>query len=157
MLYQWIGLPSNNHVVNETAPKVNCFAGFCHCRLVTMSAHTHAHCYSLSESGIKTGLWTITLCRKILVLSYCFMNTKNNSKVGMIFYILEAMASVYYSLWGSDNWFCTEYFWLRLLHYLLLCVIALFCAIYLLYCRATVCSIRYNILTGRKLGCFSSD
>ena len=43
-----------NHVINKTAPKVNRFAGFCHHRLVTTSAHTHhAYCYPLFENGIK--------------------------------------------------------------------------------------------------------
>ena len=35
------------------APKVNHFAGYCHHRLVTTSAHMHAYCYPLFESGIK--------------------------------------------------------------------------------------------------------
>ena len=48
--------PIYNHVINETAPTVYCFAGFCHHRLVTTSAHTHAYCYFLFESGMKTGL-----------------------------------------------------------------------------------------------------
>ena len=30
-----------NHVINETAPKVNCFGSFCLHRLVTTSAHAH--------------------------------------------------------------------------------------------------------------------
>ena len=38
------------------APEVNRFAGFCHHRLVTTSAHMHAYRYPLFESGIKTGL-----------------------------------------------------------------------------------------------------
>ena len=45
-------------------PKVGCFAGFCHHHLMTMSMHMHAYCYLLFESGTKTGLRTITLCRK---------------------------------------------------------------------------------------------
>ena len=45
-----------NHVINKIAPKVNRFAGFCHHRLVAMSAHTHAYRYPLFESGMKTGL-----------------------------------------------------------------------------------------------------
>ena len=49
-------------------PKVGCFAGFCHYRLMTMSAHTHAYHYPLVESGTKTGLRAITLCGKDRVL-----------------------------------------------------------------------------------------
>ena len=30
-----IAIQYNNHVINEMTPKVNCFAGFCHHRLVT--------------------------------------------------------------------------------------------------------------------------
>ena len=37
--------------MKETGPKVGCFAGFCHHRSTTMSAHTHVYCYSLFESG----------------------------------------------------------------------------------------------------------
>ena len=44
--------------------KVGCFAGFCHHRLTAMSAHTHAYRYPMVESGTKTGLRSITLCRK---------------------------------------------------------------------------------------------
>ena len=35
------------------APEVHCFAGFCHHRLVTTSAHTHAYHYPLFESEMK--------------------------------------------------------------------------------------------------------
>ena len=45
---------ANQHktiVANKTAPKVSCFAGFCHHCLITMSAHTLAYCYPLFESG----------------------------------------------------------------------------------------------------------
>ena len=42
--------------------KVGCFAGFCLHRLMTMSAHTHAYCYPLLESGIKTDLRMTALC-----------------------------------------------------------------------------------------------
>ena len=38
------------------APKANYFAGFCHHRLVTTSAHTLAYHYPLFESGMKTHL-----------------------------------------------------------------------------------------------------
>ena len=48
--------------------KVGCFAGFCHHCLTTMSAHTYAYRYPLVESGMKTGLRVITLCRKDRVL-----------------------------------------------------------------------------------------
>ena len=49
-------------------PKVGCFAGFYHHRLTTMSAHMHAYRYPLVESGMKTGLRAITLCRKDRIL-----------------------------------------------------------------------------------------
>ena len=49
-------------------PKVVCFAGFCHHRLMAMSAHTHAYRYPLVESRTKTGLRAIALCRKDIVL-----------------------------------------------------------------------------------------
>ena len=49
-------------------PKAGCFAGFCHHYLTTMSAQTHAYCYPLFESGTKTGLRAIVLCRKDRVL-----------------------------------------------------------------------------------------
>ena len=49
-------------------PKVGCFAGFCHHRLTTISAQTHAYRYPLFESGTKIGLRAIVLCRKDRVL-----------------------------------------------------------------------------------------
>ena len=48
--------------------KVGCFAGFCHHRLTTMGVHMHACHYPLFEGEMKTGLRTITLCRKDRVL-----------------------------------------------------------------------------------------
>ena len=45
-------------------PKVGYFAGFWHHRLVTMWAHTRAYHYLLFESGMKTGFWTVALCKK---------------------------------------------------------------------------------------------
>ena len=54
--------------MKETGPKVGCFAGFCHHRLMTMSAHIHAYHCPLVESGMKTGLRAIALCRKDRVL-----------------------------------------------------------------------------------------
>ena len=46
-------------------PKGGCFAGFCdHCCLMTMSAHTYVYCYPSFESGTKTHLRMIALCRK---------------------------------------------------------------------------------------------
>ena len=70
---QYIG----NHVINETAPKVHCFDGFCHHHLVTTSAHMHVYHYPLFESRMKTGCETLLYVEKI---QYCYMNTKNNSK-----------------------------------------------------------------------------
>ena len=52
--------------MHEMAPKVYCFAGFCHHCLVTTSVHMHVYRYPLFESGIKTGLRIIALCRKML-------------------------------------------------------------------------------------------
>ena len=57
-----------NLVIIKTAPKVNYFCGFCNYRLVITSAHMHAYHYPLLESGMKTGLSTIALCRKDIVL-----------------------------------------------------------------------------------------
>ena len=51
-------------------PKVHCFAGFCLHHLVTTGVHTYAYHYPLFESGMKTSLLTITLCRKDVVLLY---------------------------------------------------------------------------------------
>ena len=54
-----MGLLSNiyyNHVINEMASNVNCFAGFYHHRLVNTSAHIHVYRYPLFESGMKIGL-----------------------------------------------------------------------------------------------------
>ena len=36
----------------KTSSKVGCFAGFCHHRVTTMSAHTHAYFYPLFESDM---------------------------------------------------------------------------------------------------------
>ena len=58
MLYWWIGLLFNIETCyRETGPKVGCFVGFCHHRLImiTMSVHTHAYHYTSFESGTKTG------------------------------------------------------------------------------------------------------
>ena len=57
-------LTNITHVIKETGPKVGCFALFCHYCLVTMSVHTHTYHYPLFESGMKTGLCVIALCRK---------------------------------------------------------------------------------------------
>ena len=54
--------------MKETGPKVGCFAGFCHYRSMTMSVHTHAYHCTLFESGMKSGLRIIALCRKDRVL-----------------------------------------------------------------------------------------
>ena len=45
-----------HHVIKVTGPKVDCFTDFCHHRLATTSTYTHAYCYPLFESGMKTGL-----------------------------------------------------------------------------------------------------
>ena len=55
-------------VIKDMGPKVGCFAGFCHHRLMTTGVHTHAYHYPLDESGMKTGLRVIALCRKDRVL-----------------------------------------------------------------------------------------
>ena len=66
------------HTIKETGPKVGCFAGFCHHCLMTMSAQMHAYHYPLFESGMKTGLRAIALCRKDRVL---LSKQNNNSKI----------------------------------------------------------------------------
>ena len=40
----------------ETGQKVSYFAGFFYHRLTTMNTHLQVYCYSLFESGMKTGL-----------------------------------------------------------------------------------------------------
>ena len=64
-------------------PKIGCFASFCHHCLIAMSAHIrsmHVYHHSLFESGMKTGLRMITLCKKDRVLlskhKYCITNVK---------------------------------------------------------------------------------
>ena len=52
-------LQRNEHKIN-----VGCFAGYCYHCLATISVHIHAYRYLLFEIGMKTGLWTIALCRK---------------------------------------------------------------------------------------------
>ena len=56
------------HVTKETGPKIGCFAGFCNHHLATTSMHINVYCYPLFKSGIKTGLWTITVCTKDIAL-----------------------------------------------------------------------------------------
>ena len=56
------------HVIKEIGLKVGCLVGFCHHRLTTMSAHTHAYRYTLVESGMKIGLRAIALRKKDIVL-----------------------------------------------------------------------------------------
>ena len=48
-------------------PKVGCFAGFCHHRLMTVSMHIHMYCYPLFKSGMKTGLRMIVEKDKITI------------------------------------------------------------------------------------------
>ena len=68
-LYQWIGLLFNIEIrYKRNLPKSWLFAGFCHHHLMTMSAYAHAYHYTFFESGTKTGLRTIALCRKVRVL-----------------------------------------------------------------------------------------
>ena len=47
---------TNKNVTKEKGPKVGGFAGFCHHRLATTSAHTYVYHYPLFESGMKSGL-----------------------------------------------------------------------------------------------------
>ena len=65
---EWDYYSIQKHVIKETGPKFGCFAGFCHPRLTTMSAHTHTYHYPLVESGTKTGFRVIALCRKGRIL-----------------------------------------------------------------------------------------
>ena len=46
-------LTNINNFINKTAPR---YAGFCHHRLATTNAHTHAYCYPLFESETKSDL-----------------------------------------------------------------------------------------------------
>ena len=57
-----------NQSKKEAGSKVGCFVGFCHHCWATMSVNMHAYCYLLLEHGMKTGLWTIVLCRKDVAL-----------------------------------------------------------------------------------------
>ena len=50
--------------------KVDCLAGLFHHHMMTTSMHTHAYCFPSYESGTKTGLCMITLCRKDLDLYF---------------------------------------------------------------------------------------
>ena len=52
----------------EMGSKVDCFAGFCQHCWVIMDVHTCTYCYPLFESGTKTGLWIIAICRKCVEL-----------------------------------------------------------------------------------------
>ena len=61
------------------APKVNCFAGFCHHLLATTNVHMHAYCYSLFESGMKQVCEPLLKVEKIYVV--LLHEHKNNSKV----------------------------------------------------------------------------
>ena len=51
---QYIKICYERNGPKEMDPKVGCFAGFWHHRLVTMYAHTCAYRYLLFESGMKT-------------------------------------------------------------------------------------------------------
>ena len=91
---EWDCYPICNHVINKTPPKVDCFSP----SLMTMSVLLHVYCYPLLGSGMKTGLWTITLCRKDIVLLHEQKGQGIISK--MIIDILQAMVSrllIYYS------------------------------------------------------------
>ena len=68
--------------------KVGCFAGFCHHRLTTMGVHMLACHYPLFESGTKTGLRTITLCRKDRVLL-----KNNNNKIDFFTTIIGVLCA----------------------------------------------------------------
>ena len=58
--------------------KISCLAGFWYHHVTIMGAHMHAFCYPLFESGTRTGLKTITLCRKD-IRSNC-LNSITDSK-----------------------------------------------------------------------------
>ena len=78
MVYRWMGLLANiKCFTKEMGSKVDCFAGFYHHCLATISMPTHVNFYCLFKSGIKTGLWTTPLCRKDTTL---LPKYKNNSK-----------------------------------------------------------------------------
>ena len=65
---EWDCYSIQKHVIKETGPKVSYFAGFWYHPLMTMSAQAHAYRYPLFESGMKTGLRVIAVCRKDRVL-----------------------------------------------------------------------------------------
>ena len=65
---EWNCFSIEKHVIKETVPKVGCFAGFYDHHLMNMSAHMHAYHYPLFETGTKTDLRMIDLCRKDRVL-----------------------------------------------------------------------------------------
>ena len=51
-----IAIQLYDHVISEMEPKVDCSAGFCYHRVVTMNAYyTHTYRYPLFENGMKTG------------------------------------------------------------------------------------------------------
>ena len=65
----WIAIQCRNVLaIKEMGQKVSWFADFCQYDFMAMSAHTHAYWYPLLESGMKTGIRMITLCRKDRVL-----------------------------------------------------------------------------------------
>ena len=56
------------HVINKMAPRVGCFAGFCHHCLMTTDVHTRANRYPLLECGMK----------KVLRINHCWQNRDCN-------------------------------------------------------------------------------
>ena len=53
----------------ETGLKVGCFAGFQSPSFGDLECtHEYMYHYALFESGMKTGLWRIALCRKDIAL-----------------------------------------------------------------------------------------
>ena len=85
-----MGLLFNIETYNENRPRSWFFTSFCHHLLTTMTVHTHAYRFSLVESGMNTGLRTITLCRKDRVLLN--NNTKLTFTTQRVIDVLCAMA-----------------------------------------------------------------
>ena len=128
MFYRWIVLPSN--VINETAPKVHCFAGFLSPLFGDHKyAYTHTYCFPLFVRGMKTGLWTIALCRKYIAntVTWTQRTTVKLIVLKIMIDILQAMASWIIAYGdpingtGFDNWFSTKYWLSDYFIILLLC------------------------------------
>ena len=112
MVYRWMGLLANiKCFTKKMGSKVDCFAGFYHHCLATISMPTHVNFYYLFKSGIKTGLWTTPLCRKYTTLLPKYKNnSKNDFSLNNKYYIAGYGEL---SLRGDDNF----------MHFLIMCFV----------------------------------